>query len=162
VTRLRWIAIGVAAFVGGVALGTAGVVVQADRSSMLDRDLPWGLVLTLATVAIAVRGACWWARSRAAGAVVTIGWVVATLVLGTENAAGDILLPDDLRSKVYLVGGVALALLASAWPLPPRSPAARPDPGPGAVRAGSPGDAPLPTGPSEDAGEPSATGDGGR
>lgn len=133
-TWLRRIAAGIALLVGGVALGAAGIVVQANRTIVAGHELSWGLALTLLALVAAVRGACWWARSRAAGIVVAIGWVLATLVLSTGNAAGDILLPNDLRSQVYLFGGVALAALAALLPLPardagPQAPSA--DPGTG-------------------------------
>ena len=117
-TWLRRLGAGTVLLIGGVALGTAGIVVHANRSIVAGHELPWGLVMTLLALAAGVRGAVWWARSRVAGVVVAAGWILATLVLAAENAAGDILLPDDLRSQVYLFGGVALAALASAVPLP--------------------------------------------
>jgi hypothetical protein len=118
VTWLRRIGAGIALLIGGVALGTAGIVVHANRSIVAGHELPWGLVLTLLALVAGVRGAVWWARSRVAGVIVAVGWLVATLVLAAENAAGTILLPDDLRSQVYLFGGVAVAALASLVPLP--------------------------------------------
>jgi hypothetical protein len=122
VTWLRRLGAGIALLIFGVALGAAGIAVHANRSIVAGHELPWGLVLTLLALAAGVRGAVWWARSRVAGFVVAAGWIVATLVLAQENAAGTILLPDDLRSQVYLFGGVALVALASLVPLPSQEP----------------------------------------
>ncbi|MEO6822938.1 MAG: DUF6113 family protein [Candidatus Nanopelagicales bacterium] len=152
-TWLRRLGAVIVLLIGGVALGTAGIVVQANRSILAGHDVPWGLALTLLALAAGVRGACWWARSRAAGVVVAAGWILATVVLAAENAAGDILLPDDLRSQVYLFGGIALAALSSVVPLPTRelerprpAHAARPSPLEPPEQAALPG-SPPPTHP---------------
>ena len=105
--------------VGGVLLGAATVVVQAYRSEVAGRSLQWGLVVSLLAVGAAVRGACWWARRRSAGAVVGAGWVLATVVLARTGPGGDVLLPDGPGSFGYLLGGVALVIACLLVPLPP-------------------------------------------
>lgn len=122
----RGFAFGLAAG-GAVLLGATGVVVQAYRSDVAGRSVPWGLALTLLAVLVAVRGACWWLRSRVAGVVVGAVWMLTTLVMSQSGPGGDVLLPDDLRSQVYLLGGLALAVAAVLVPLP--WPDALPPPG---------------------------------
>ncbi len=113
-TALSWLGL----VVGGLLLGVAGALVQATTVSIAGRDVPWGLVATLVTLGVAVRGAVWVRRRRLGGVVVAVGWVVATLVLAQTGPGGDVLLPEGWRSQVYLVGGVIVAALAAGWPLP--------------------------------------------
>lgn len=111
---LGWVGLAV----GGLLLGATGAVVQAAHLRLGGVDVPWGLLLTLATVAVAVRGAVWSSRRRLGGVVVAAGWVLATLVLAQTGPGGDVLLPEGWHSQLYLVGGVLVAGVAAGWPLP--------------------------------------------
>lgn len=115
---LQWGAL----FVGGLLLGASGAVVQRSQVQIGGHALPWGLVAVLATVYVAVRGAVWWARRRVAGVVVAVGWLLVTVVLSRSGPGGDVLLPDDWHSHVYLLGGVVVALAAVLVPLPRQDP----------------------------------------
>ncbi len=104
--------------IGGVFLGAAGAVITAARVVVGTTTVPWGLVLSVLTLALCVRGAAWLAGTRRAAAAVLIGWVVAVLTVATVNPGGDVLLPDLPRTTAFLIAGVALGLLAAVWPLP--------------------------------------------
>ena len=53
--------------------------------------------------------------------VVGAAWAVTTVLLAQTGPGGDVLLPDDLRSQVYLLGGVAVAVGCVLVRLPARS-----------------------------------------
>lgn len=119
--RVRQVLSWVLLAAGGVLLAASAVVVQAARSEVAGRLVPWGLAVALLAVAAAVRGACWWARRRAGGVVVGAAWAVTTVLLAQTGPGGDVLLPDDLRSQMYLLGGVAVAVGCVLVRLPARS-----------------------------------------
>lgn len=104
--------------VGGVALGLVGTVFASARTIVRGATVPWGLVLVLVAVLACVRGGAWLLGSRRGGALVGLGWVLPTLAFATTNPGGDVLLPDELRTYVYLGGATLLVVLAVALPLP--------------------------------------------
>jgi hypothetical protein len=104
--------------VGGLALGLFGTVLAAARTTVRGTTVPWGVVLVLVTVLACVRGAAWLLGSRRGAALVGLGWVLPTLAFATTNPGGDVLLPDEPRTYVYLVGATVLVVLAVALPLP--------------------------------------------
>lgn len=104
--------------VGGVALGLGGTVFASARVIVRGTTVPWGLVLVLVAVLTCVRGGAWLLGSRRGGALVGLGWVLPTLAFATTNPGGDVLLPDELRTYVYLGGATLLVVLAVALPLP--------------------------------------------
>lgn len=118
VRTLQWCAL----LVGGLLLGATGGVIQRSQLHVGDHSLPWGLAVVLVTLFVSVRAAVWWARRRPGGVVVAVGWLVATVVLSSSGPGGDVLLPDDWRSHVYLLGGVVIALVAVLLPLPQPDP----------------------------------------
>lgn len=107
-----------ALFAGGLFLGALGAGLAAVRTQVRGAWVPWGLVLVLLGILVCTRGAAWLVGSRSGGAAVAVGWLLPTLVLATTGPGGDVLLPDVLRTQVYLIGGAALAALAAAVPLP--------------------------------------------
>lgn len=119
--------------VGGLLLGATGALVQRSHAVIAGRPVPWGVVVVLVTLLAAVRGAAWWARRRAGGIVVAAGWLLATLLLARSGPGGDVLLPDDWRSHLYLLGGVVVALVAVLVPLPRHGPPSAEDAVPGDV-----------------------------
>ncbi len=101
---------------GGVVLGLVGGTVSSLRRPGI--DLPWGVMLALLAVACCVRGAAWLVGTRRGAAAVSIGWIGATIALAALSPGGDVLLPDQPGTYLYLTGGVFVSLLASLWPLP--------------------------------------------
>ena len=104
--------------VGGLALGLFGTVLAASRTTVHGTTVPWGVVLVLVTVLACVRGGAWLLGSRRGAALVGLGWVLPTLAFATTNPGGDVLLPDEPRTYVYLIGATLLVVLAVALPLP--------------------------------------------
>jgi hypothetical protein len=111
---------------GGALLGATGITVQAVAPTVAGRTVPLGLVLTWLAIAAGVRGGCWAVRRRLGGAVVGAGWLLVTLLLATSGPGDDVLLAEGVRSQVYLLGGILVALGCALLPLPARDAAATP------------------------------------
>jgi Family of unknown function (DUF6113) len=107
----------VACLGGGVGFGVVAAFVQADRLVVGSLVLPWGLVLVLGTLLLAVRGSAWWVRSRAGGWAFFVGWLAATVALATEWPSGDLAISGGGRQMAYLFGGVVLGAAAATVPL---------------------------------------------
>lgn len=104
-------------FFGGALIGLFGAPVAAHRFAIHGVTVPWGAVLAVVALGVCVRGACYWMRTKVAGALVTMGWIVVTLAYTVILPGGDVLLPDVMRTYGYLVGGFVACLIAVWWPL---------------------------------------------
>ena len=105
----------------GLLVGLIGAFVLAERFIMSVPwgllVVPWGRVLVIAVLVIAVRGATWLVMSRWGGMVLFLGWLIATIVMAGESSSGDLALSGGGRQWVYLLGGVVLAAAASTFPV---------------------------------------------
>ncbi|MBU6146837.1 MAG: hypothetical protein KGP10_01535 [Actinomycetales bacterium] len=81
--------------------------------------LPWGLVLSIVVVALAVRLPVRLLRTRLAGVLVLIGWGIASIALALPTPDGDLILADGWQTYAYLTAGVLLGGFLVA--LPPRA-----------------------------------------
>ena len=109
----------------GLAVGLAGAFVQASRLIVGPVVLPWGTVLVLVVVVLAVRGAVWGLRSRLGGWLLFGGWLLATIGLAAESPSGDLAVSAGGRQWAYLLGGVILGAAAASVPPLPSMPFAR-------------------------------------
>ena len=134
----------------GVLLGLLGSVVSAARIVVGSVTLPWGLVLVVLTLAVAVRAVVWSTGDRWAAGLLLGGWFAASAVLLLVSPGGDVILPDVPRTYVYLGSAFVLGLLALLWRLP-EGHAELLEPDPDLV----PGDNVLPWDGEEPSGEPS-------
>ena len=106
----------------GVAIGTVGAFVQAQRS-LVDlpwgqATIPWGVPLVWIALLAGIRGGTWGLRTRWGGWAVLAGWLVATIGFSAESTSGDLALSGGTRQMTYLLGGVILGSAAAPLPLP--------------------------------------------
>ncbi len=113
----------VAALVVGFVIGLAGGFVQAHRMIVTFDDrylvLPWGVVVVVVVLLIAIRGVAKVSRWRAAGWFVLAGWVAMTFFLATETPSGDLAVSSGVRQWGYLLAGAVIG--AAVATLPARS-----------------------------------------
>ena len=107
----------IAMLFGGALLGLFGAPAAALRLTMHGVTVPWGAILAVITLGVCVRGASYWMRSKIAGALATIGWILVTLAYTALLPGGDVLLPDVSRTFGYLIGGFVVCLVATWWPM---------------------------------------------
>jgi len=120
--RLRAFSL-VAATVAGMLIGVAGGFVQAHRSVWIFDGryvvVPWGVLIVVAVLVVAIRGAAIVVRMRSASWLVLGGWLAVTLFLATETPWGDIAVSSGLRQWGYLLSGAILGSAIATFP--PRS-----------------------------------------
>ncbi|KAA1422683.1 hypothetical protein FE697_010905 [Mumia zhuanghuii] len=105
----RPLALALAALLG-VALCVAGLVVHRH----VDASIPWGLVLTLATVVVTIRAAGY--AVGKAGAYVLAGAYAVVLFLGTSSRPeGDYLVAADTLGYAFLLGSLAALVVGIVW-----------------------------------------------
>ncbi|MFE3164678.1 DUF6113 family protein [Streptomyces sp. NPDC059224] len=90
----------------GVAVGAAGTLVQAAW-------FPGGLLLALAGAAGLFVGGSRALDSRSGAVAPAFGWVVAVILLTVSRPEGDFLFGAGGGSYLFLLGGMALAVICA-------------------------------------------------
>ena len=113
-----------ATLVLGLFVGFIGAMVQWYAPTVAGRSVPVGAALTLLAVVVLARACAWWVRSRWGAIGFSVGWLAATLMMGTETPGGDLVLSGSgdaavSRSLVYLLIGTMALSAACGYPLLP-------------------------------------------
>jgi hypothetical protein len=95
----------------GALVGLAGCFVQALW-------FPGGLLLSLGGAAALFCGGRLLTGTKVGAALPAVGWFAALLVANTRRPEGDFLLAADLGSYLFLLGGMALAVMCATMPSP--------------------------------------------
>jgi hypothetical protein len=94
-------------------------MVQSYTPQVLGVRLPVGVVLALVAVVLVARACAWWSGSRLGAITFSVGWLAATLIMGTSTADGDLVLDSGTRQMAYLILGTIALSAASGFPLLP-------------------------------------------
>lgn len=112
-----------AAALAGLVIGLAGGFVQSHRIIWIFDGrylvVPWGVVIVIVVLLVAIRGAAKVMQRRSAAWFVLTGWLVMTFLLATETTSGDLAVSSGLRQWGYLLSGAVLGSAVAT--LPPRS-----------------------------------------
>jgi len=116
----------VASLIAGLVIGLMGAFVQAHRSVLVLGDrymvLPWGVVIVLAVLVVAIRGVTLGAKSRWSGWLLLAGWIAMTVFLASETAGGDIAISSGIRQWAYLLVGAVIGSAVATLPGRPLRP----------------------------------------
>ncbi|WP_030346166.1 DUF6113 family protein [Streptomyces sp. NRRL S-1022] len=93
-------------FLLGALVGLAGALVQAGW-------FPGGLLLALAGAAGLFLGGAYATRGRGGAVAPAAGWIVAVVLLTTTRPEGDFLFGAGGGSYLFLLGGMALAVICA-------------------------------------------------
>ncbi|MFI2644621.1 DUF6113 family protein [Streptomyces sp. NPDC018610] len=93
-------------FVLGALVGVAGALLQAAW-------FPGGLLLALAGSAGLFLGGARAARSRGGAVAGAAGWLIAVMLLTASRPEGDFLFAAGGGSYVFLLGGMAVAVICA-------------------------------------------------
>jgi hypothetical protein len=116
----------------GLFLGAVGALVQAYQVHVLSTRVPLGTIVVLAALVPVARAGAWSMGSRAGALALSLGWLVATLLMGTQTPSGDLVLNSGTRQVAYLIGGTVLLSAACGFPLVVPEEAAPEEPEPAA------------------------------
>jgi len=103
----------------GLFLGFIGAMIQTHTLTVGSVRLPTGAVLALVATVLVARAGAWWQGSRLGAVTFSVGWLAATLMMGSETGAGDLILTSGTRQMSYLIGGTILLAAACGYPLLP-------------------------------------------
>ena len=103
----------------GLLSGFAGAMIQTHTIAVGSVRLPSGALLTLVAVVLVARAGAWWQGSRLGAITFSVGWLAATLMMGSRTGAGDLILDSGTRQMAYLIGGTILLAAACGFPLLP-------------------------------------------
>jgi hypothetical protein len=112
----QWVTI-LLALPGGFLLGVMTGILQACSFKVGTVPIQWGLVAALFLIWIAIRLPSYDVGTRWVGVLVSLGWVIATVMLAIQTPAGDQVLVGDTSSMVYIALGSVCVGIAAAWPL---------------------------------------------
>ncbi len=77
----------------------------------------WGFVFALFFLGLSLRFMNNFAKTKVAAVFFIPGWFLATLLLATVSSGGDIVIANDLISRVYLVVAVLTLGVVAVWPV---------------------------------------------
>jgi hypothetical protein len=97
---------GLGLFLLGAVVGAAGALVQPGW-------FPGGLLLALAGEAGLCLGASRAMRSRAGAVAAACGWTLAVVLLTASRPEGDFLFAAGSGSYLFLLGGIAVAVMCA-------------------------------------------------
>ncbi|WP_306317939.1 MULTISPECIES: DUF6113 family protein [unclassified Streptomyces] len=102
-------------FVLGAVVAVAGGLVQGGW-------FPGGLLLALLAAAGLFHGGARVARGRAGAVAPAAGWVLAVILLTASRPEGDFLFGAGAGSYLFLLGGMAVAVMCATFWLPGQPP----------------------------------------
>lgn len=106
----------------GVAAAIVAAFVHADRLLLFGVLVPYGLVLALTLVVLALVWINRLCQTRFAGMGFVLAWVLVTLRLAIETSGGDLVFTVTWYSTTYiLAGAIGLAMAATLPVLKPKS-----------------------------------------
>lgn len=100
----------------GIFFGFVGALIQTYTTTVGSVRLPTGALLAIVAITLIARAGAWWQGSRLGAVTFSGGWLTATLLMGIETGAGDLILTSGDRQIGYLI--VATILLSAACGLP--------------------------------------------
>ena len=103
----------------GLLFGFIGALVQTQTVLVGSVRLPTGMLMALVATVLVARAGAWWQGSRLGAITFSVGWLAATLMMGSESSAGDLILSAGTRQMSYLIGGTILLAAACGFPLLP-------------------------------------------
>ena len=109
-----------ALIVGGL-IGSITTVIHQSSVSVLGIGIPWGLVLSLATVAAYLLGLRLVRGERVSVIFGALGILISVFLFSQRSMGGSVLVPDNLAGSIWAIAPTLIATVIVAWPkLPER------------------------------------------
>jgi molybdopterin-binding protein len=105
----------------GALVGSVTTVIHQSVITILSIEIPWGLVVSLATVASFLLGLRLVRGERVSVIFGALGVLIAVFVFSQRSTGGSVLVPDNLLGSIWAIAPTLLATIIVAWPkLPER------------------------------------------
>jgi len=100
----------------GLAVGfLAAFLHQANFEIFI--TLYWGFLFVLIFLVYSIRWSIRFAKTKLAAVFFVPGWFLSTYFLSTFTQAGDIVIANEMISKIYLGTAVILLGITAVWPI---------------------------------------------
>ncbi|MBK5237983.1 MAG: hypothetical protein JJE28_02605 [Actinomycetales bacterium] len=111
----------VLALLVGALIGSVTTVIHQSSISVAGIDIPWGLGVSLATVAAFFLGLRLVRGERVTVGFGALGVLVSVFVFSQRSIGGSVLVPDNLAGSIWAIAPTLIATVIVAWPkLPER------------------------------------------
>jgi hypothetical protein len=111
----------VLALLVGALIGSVTTVIHQSSISVVGIDIPWGLGVSLATVAAFFLGLRLVRGERVTVGFGALGVLVSVFVFSQRSIGGSVLVPDNLAGSIWAIAPTLIATIIVAWPkLPER------------------------------------------
>ncbi len=105
----------------GALVGSVTTVIHQSSIVVLGIPIPWGLIVSLATVAAYLLGLRLVRGERGSVIFGALGVLLSIFVFSQRSQGGSVLVPDNLAGSVWAIAPTLIATIIVAWPkLPDR------------------------------------------
>ena len=105
----------------GALIGSITTVIHQNFVTVAGIGIPWGLVVSLATVAAYVLGLRLVRGERTTAIFGAFGILASIFLFSQRSQGGSVLIPDNLMGSIWVIAPTLIATLIVAWPrLPER------------------------------------------
>jgi len=104
----------------GLLVGSVTTVIHQSSISVLGIDVPWGLIVSLATVAAYVLGLRLVRGERGSAIFGAIGILVSIFIFSQRSQGGSVLVPNNLAGSIWAIAPTLVATVIVAWPKLPQ------------------------------------------
>ena len=105
----------------GALVGSVTTVIHQSVITVLSIDIPWGLVVSLATVTAFLLGLRLVRGERLSVICGALGVLISVFVFSQRSTGGSVLVPDNLLGSIWAIAPTLIATIIVAWPkLPER------------------------------------------
>ncbi len=105
----------------GAFVGSVTTVIHQSSIVVLGIPIPWGLIVSLATVAAYLLGLRLVRGERGSVIFGALGVLLSIFVFSQRSQGGSVLVPDNLAGSVWAIAPTLIATIIVAWPkLPER------------------------------------------
>jgi len=105
----------------GALVGSVTTVIHQSSLTVIGIDIPWGLIVSLATVAAYLLGLRLVRGERGSVVFGGLGVLISVFVFSQRSVGGSVLVPDNIAGSVWAIAPTLIATIIVAWPkLPDR------------------------------------------
>ena len=105
----------------GALVGSVTTVIHQSSIAVIGIDIPWGLIVSLATVAAFLLGLRLVRGERGSVVFGGLGVLVSVFLFSQRSIGGSVLVPDNIAGSIWAIAPTLIATIIVAWPkLPDR------------------------------------------